>query len=290
MPLLLDQPRWRIDDGAWQPAEEILRIDDQVRRSPEDRPPRRENGETLDGHRPAPILAQVQLKFVIQSDVEISLPLLAMEDAATISVQVDGRTVAAHINGWWVDEAIETISLPAISPGEHELLLTIPFTRKSNLEACYLLGDFGVRVAGRHARLIAPVRELAFGDWTHQGLPFYAGNVTYHCSFEGDGNSALIEIPKFKSPLLSVELDSKPAGKIAFAPFQLELGKLKGRHALDITAFGNRVNTFGALHNANDKLTWFGPPAWRQTGTSWSYEYQFKPMGVLVAPMVKVSA
>jgi hypothetical protein len=28
------------------------------------------------------------------------------------------------------------------------------------------------------------VRALAFGGWTRQGLPFYAGNVTYHCSWQ----------------------------------------------------------------------------------------------------------
>ena len=236
---------------------------------------------------PAPTLAQVQLKYIIQTEVEVAAPALAVEDAAAISVRLDGHVVAGNVTGWWVDEAIQTIPLPLLSPGEHELLLTIPFSRRTNLEPCYLLGDFGVHVSGRHARLVAPVRQLTFGDWTHQGLPFYAGNVTYHCTFNGADKATLIEIAKFKSPLLSVDLNGKPAGKIAFAPFQLELGQLSGDHALDITAFGNRVNTFGALHNANDKLTWFGPPAWRQTGVNWSYEYQFRPMGILAAPIVK---
>jgi hypothetical protein len=44
------------------------------------------------------------------------------------------------------------------------------------------------------------------------------------------------------------------------------------------------------VHNANEKLTWYGPGAWRQTGVNWSYEYQLRRMGVLVAPVIKVAA
>jgi hypothetical protein len=284
--LLLDQASWQWNDEQRLGLEEILRIDDRLR----DRlGVSRRSGRIMQpwaDTSPAPILGTVRLRFTIKSEVTIDAPMLALEDAGSVEVALDGKRIAGSAIGWWVDEAIQTIALPPISADEHELTLTIPFSRKTNLEACYLLGDFGVTVAGRHARITSPVRELAFGDWTRQGLPFYAGNVTYHCALEGSGQPTMIEISKFRSPLLSVDLDDELAGKIAFAPFQLELGKPRGRHALNITAFGNRVNTFGALHNANENLTWFGPPAWRQTGASWSYEYQFKPMGILAAPMV----
>ena len=66
-----------------------------------------------------------------------------------------------------------------------------------------------------------------------------------------------------------------------------DLGKISGSHKLDMTAYGNRVNTFGAVHNCNEKLTWFGPPAWRSSGVEWSYEYQLRRTGILVAPTVK---
>ena len=189
--------------------------------------------------------------------------------------------------GWYVDESIHRVRMPSFKAGRHELILNIPFTRKANVEWCYLLGDFGVEQFGRHAKIVAPVRQLTFGDWTKQGLPFYAGNVTYHCTLQGDGRELVVETPQFKAPLLSVDLDGKPAGKIAFAPFQLDLGKVsEGPHKLDITAFGNRVNAFGAVHNADEDLRWHGPNAWRQSNKDWCYEYQLKPMGLLVAPRV----
>lgn len=287
--LLLDQAAWRLDEGPWQPIEEILRLDNKVRQQL--KLPLRGGriAQPWTDTEPAPVVARLQLRFTIDSDVDVQSPSLALEDAQTTKIELDGRAVPCEVTGWWVDEAIKTVRLPSISTGRHELVLTIPFTRKTNVEWCYLLGDFGVAVRGRWARITAPVHELAFGDWTHQGLPFYAGNVTYHCTIEGDGSDVLIEVAKFKNPLLAVELDGKPAGKIAFAPFQLELGKLRGTHKLDITAYGNRVNAFGAVHNANEKLTWYGPAAWRQVGNAWAYEYQLRRMGILMAPTVKTA-
>jgi len=292
--LVLDQPSWRIDAGEWQDVEEILRLDNLVRATLSLPPRGGRMAQPWTDREPAPVLANLELKFIIHSEVDVPTAQLAVEDADSLEIRLDGQPVSHEVAGWWVDEAFKTLSLPPITAGEHELTITIRFTRKTNLEACYLLGDFGVAVAGRDARITAPVRTLAFGgDWTHQGLPFYGGNVTYHCIVRvgADGGDLQLECAKFKNPLLSVDLDGRPVGKIAFAPFQLDLGALAhGDHRLDITAFGNRANTFGALHNANDTLTWIGPAAWRQTGASFSYEYQFKRTGILAAPIVKAAA
>jgi len=84
---------------------------------------------------------------------------------------------------------------------------------------------------------------------------------------------------------LILSLDGERKGGIAFAPYQLNLGWVdKGEHIIDITAYGNRVNTFGAVHNCDRNFSWFGPQAWRTEGHSWSYEYNLKPMGVLIQP------
>jgi hypothetical protein len=289
--LLLDQATWRLDGGAWRPREEMLRLDNLVREQLKLPLRSGKAAQPWADRSPAPVVAQLQLRIPIRSDVHVGAPLLAVEEARSLKIHFDGRPVPADVAGWWVDEAIETVRLPSFAAGQHELMLTIPFTRKTNVEWCYLLGNFGVSVAGRDATIVAPVRTLAFGDWTHQGLPFYAGNVTYHCSIDGDGRAVLLEAAKIKSPLLSVNLDGQPAGKIAFAPFQLNFGALSpGAHALDLTAFGNRVNAFGPLHHTNEDLRWVGPPAWRSIGNDWTYGYVFKRMGILVAPTIKAAA
>jgi hypothetical protein len=294
--LLLDQAEWRLDNGPWRPREEILRLDNLVR---EKLGLARRGGRIAQpwtDREPAPVLGRLQLKFTIRSDVSVTAPRLAFENAEQTQIDLDGVRVASEVDGWWVDEAIKTVALPDLDADEHSLLLTIPFTRKTDVEWCYLLGDFGVSVAGRHTKLVAPIRSLAWGDWTHQGLPFYAGNMTYHCTIPESWNGRLahartmLEIAKFRSPLLSIDLDGRCAGKIAFAPYQLELGKLsQNEHRLDITAYGNRHNAFGPVHNTNENLKWVGPAAWRSEGAGWAYEYQLKPIGILAAPIVKIA-
>lgn len=287
--LVLDMAAYSFDDGPWQPREEILRIDNAFR-TRLGYPLRMEALAQPWTHQTKEAAEHVlHLKFVVESEIEIDSPYLALENAEATEVLVNGVPVPSHVDGWFVDQCIQKIKLPSLPKGTSEILLHIPFHSKTNVEWCYLLGDFGVIVEGSHGKIIEPVRQLYFGDWTTQGLPFYAGNVTYHCDFSAGGYLHL-EATHFRSPLLSVSLEGEQKGKIAFAPYQADIGNVnEGAYRLDITAFGNRINAFGTLHNCDTSATWCGPNAWRTTGSSWSYEYQFRPMGVLVSPKLHIS-
>jgi hypothetical protein len=287
--LLLDQAAYRLDQEEWQPVEEVLRIDN-ILRTRLDWPLKMDAVAQPWIERDAPRPEHtVSLRFTIESDIDVNGLVLALEDAAKVRIMLDGLVIPSHVSGWWVDEAIYTVPLPPITAGRHSVTLEIPYGRLSDLEWCYVLGEFGVYVAGRHARLIAPVRELSFGDWATQGLPFYAGNVTYHCTGVGDGNTAAVRLPAFKGALARVALDDTDMGPIAFAPFRCGLGKPRGAFRLDLTIFGNRANAFGPVHNAERDLSSYGPPAWRSQGDTWAYEYQLRPMGILVAPVLETS-
>ena len=48
------------------------------------------------------------------------------------------------------------------------------------LESVFLLGNFGVKRGTDRIELTSPVTSLVSEDWCMQGLPFYAGKVTYH--------------------------------------------------------------------------------------------------------------
>lgn len=288
--LLLDMAEYSFDHEIWQSREEILRIDNAFRKKLGY--PLRMEAWAQPWVDQTPIISQhtLSLKFTITSEIPVLNAQLAMEHPETVGVSVNGVLIDNKIEGWYVDESIKKLSLPMLVAGENIIILKIPFSSKTNIEWCYLLGDFGVVVMGSHAKLISPVRRLSFGDWTCQGLPFYAGNVTYHCTVRTEKENVAIEIPQFRNTLLSVSLDGRTCGKIAFAPYLLNLGKVtQGEHTIDITAFGNRVNAFGAVHNANHTDLWFGPNMWRTTGTSWAYEYQLKKTGILISPKLWTS-
>ena len=59
-----------------------------------------------------------------------------------------------------------------------------------------------------------------------------------------------------------------------------------GKHEIEVTSFGHRFNTFGALHHTNDRVKWAGPDAWRSTGEEYTKLYNLVPMGILKEPML----
>jgi hypothetical protein len=285
--LLLDMAEYLFDDGEWQSIDELLRIDNKFRELLNY--PLRMNklAQPWTNKKKEPYEHLLKLRFKIESEVVVKSPCLALENVENTRIIVNGIKVKKDVEGWFVDKSIKKVRIPDLPKGTSKIVLEIPFNSKTNIEWCYLLGDFGVKVAGKHSKIVKTEKELTFGSWVNQGLAFYAGNVIYHCPIECEEGNLIIEIPQFRNPLLSISIDGQEKGKIAFAPYKLELDKIsKGKHIIDITAYGNRINAFGTVHNYDDAYFWFGPDAWRTTGNQWSYEYRLKPMGILISPKI----
>ena len=197
------------------------------------------------------------------------------------------KVAAKAVGGWYVDKCIGRMVLPVILPGYNALEIVIPFGRKSNLEACFILGGFGVRAEGPECTLTEPVKTLYFGDITRLGLPFYGGNITYHMECEINSGAAEIAATCYRGHLLRVSVDGRDAGIIAFSPYRLKIeGLPPGPHKIDLTYYGGRINTFGQLHRIDRHMPWCDPDSWRTRGAAWSYEYSFWPQGVLKSPEI----
>ena len=303
--LLLDMAEFRVergDDLPWEPAEELLRLDDRLRdrygfptKGGSYAQPWATKGEVQSTAYP------LQLKFQFVTSATIEDAQLAIEDPELHRIFLDGTEIStADSKGFFVDRHIPTLSLPPITPGSHSLIVTRDYRSDSNLEWMYLLGSFGVQVAGRNATIIPMPKSLQFGDWTTQGFPFYAGNITYNCEFvvppEATSNLAVL-VDRFVGPLLRIHLDDDEVGRaLAFAPYTLpitgqgEAALTPGStHKLRITVYGSRINAFGALHNSNDDYFWFGPNAWRTSGDEWCYEYRIKKAGILLTPRLIIT-
>ena len=306
--LLLDQAEWKLSgDGTWRPREEVLRLNN-LARAEMGLPP-------VTGHIVQPwvtkasdkILDTLEMRFVIDSRVPVSGARLALEQPETTVVFWDGVEVPMNVESWWTDRAVKCVALPEFPAGKHELILRRPYSERTNVEWAYLLGDFGVRLRGDRAVIVEPVRELTLGDATQQGLPFFGGNITYHFEYDApETRQLMLHLPSrasnvpegltgpnaarevlfsaFRGTLMSVRLDGKEMGDLAFAPFECALGEVAaGRHAIDLTLYGSRINCFGAVH-LSFRYSWMGPQAWRTNGDMFSYEYRLQPFGLFIAP------
>ena len=281
---LLDMAEWRLDDNAWQPMEEILRIDRKCREilsypmkgiiqpwvAPRD----------VSGHK-------VQLRFVVQSEVEMQNVALAFEHAEEI--RWNGQIVVQNIDGYYVDRAIRRLPLPGLKRETNILEITMPITNCEGPESLYLLGDFDVLVSGSN-KIIAPARrKISFGNFVTQGYPFYGGNLRYIMEFETGDCSMKICVCHYRGSVIRVILDGVFVGHIAFEPYELLLEHVEGKkHRLELVLCGTRVNTFGCVHNTDTSIVRFGPPVWQTKESEWSYEYRLKEAGILSSPIIEI--
>lgn len=285
---MLDMAQYRVDDGEFRELEEVLRIGVKVREELGITPQSGRMAQPWTQEKKAPehVLA---LKYVIESEIDVKDAMLAMEHVKDARITLNGENVEVHVavvdgvEDYYVDEKIKKTALPTIPAGRNELVLEIPLGEGTDVENSFLLGDFGVKVEGTRQVITDPVRSLYFGDVVPQGLPFYGGNVTYLMPIETE-ETFRVKAPYFRGSLMAVTLDGERVGTIAFAPYVLDVKTRPGRHVLGLKLFGNRINTFGTLHNCNENTTWFGPDAWRTSGDSYAYEYQLRKTGILKRP------
>ena len=285
--MILDQARYALDDEPLRDTEEILRLDNAVRQRLG--MPLRTEAQAQPWVVPdTPAEHTVTLVYTIHATTELSGVSLCAEGLSHTQVSLNGQALPISIDGYYVDEAIDTMPLPTLPCGDSELVLKVPFSLRAALEACFLIGDFDVTVKGTETYLCPPTDTLGFGSVTHQGLPFYGGNLVYEMpvSVPEDGG-VRVHLGKYIGALCEVSLDGGKPVTVAFSPYDACFENVRaGRHTLRIRLYGTRVNTFGALHNIAENFRWFGPQAWRTVGDYWSYEYHTKDMGLMTAPVV----
>ncbi len=283
---VLDLARYALDDGEMQTTDEIFRIDRDLRK---------DLGWSLaDGQDVQPWVIEkekithfVTLEFTFDSEEEIEGTHFCAEEIT--SLNLNGEEIKLTDAGYFVDKSIRKYPMPKIKKGKNILVAHVPFGKRISLETCYITGDFDASVAGCEIMLRKPSNTISFGSITNQGMPFYGGNLTYRMEVEiPEDCDILINSSKYAGALQKVYFDGEEKGKIVFEPYTLLIENVKkGNHVLEMKFFGNRNNTFGALHNCG-KSTWYGPNYWYSSEDSWCYEYNLKNTGILKSPVIKL--
>lgn len=284
--MLLDYAEFAIDGGKWNEREEIFKINDIVAEKSGwytlmERPQLCLPDKTLKGH-------TVHLKYRINSNVKVSGCKLALERPEATKIKFNGRKVASNVNGWYIDKFIKTVNLPTVKKGENILELEIYMERHNTLEHCYLLGDFGVSVMGSFVTLEPKKKKIGFGSLDKQEMFFYGGNITYKTEIEVPDCDLLIKTASFRGGLVKVILDGEEKYS-AFPPYEAEFKNVsKGKHTVEFKLFGNRYNTLGPLHFADDTETWAGRECYLRRDDLWCDEYRTRPFGIFKSPIIKI--
>ena len=244
------------------------------------------------------------LKYTFESEIDYDGAFLATEDADVCKIIFNGEKVENITLGYFTDKSIEKIPLPHIKKGTNELVITYPIGPRANAENCFILGDFDVKCDGVVKTITPKTEKISFGDIVSQGMPFYGGNIVYKTEFEAPEDcNVVVNTSVYKGALVKVKMDGEDVGVIAYSPYDVTVNNVKkGKHTVEFTLFGNRINSFGALHLTDTKAEWFGPDAWVKNAKLsswwkadfvkypvWQYEYTLKPNGILASPIITMT-
>ena len=282
--LLLDEAEYALDGGPFQKCDEILRIGAAVGRV---------LGYTrTDGTGAQPWIREkaepthfVMLRFRFYSEIETEAEY-AFEEAE--AVWLNGNEVVLTPIGWYVDRDIQRIRLPRIRMGENILAVKVPVSEDIGPEPSYLLGDFDVRLQGTKKSIYPPSKTIGFGSITHQGLPFYGGNLVYETEIDTPHCTIEIRVGHYIGALIQVLIDGKKSRKIVFPPYCVRVeGISQGKHKIQFILYGNRNNTFGSLHNLSHEKR-FGPPYWYPDENAFTCSYMLEGTGIISSPVITV--
>jgi hypothetical protein len=224
--------------------------------------------------------------FTVAAAHPVATVDLLIESPDRFDITLNGMPVPRSDAGeWFVDPCLRRVRLPGgLRAGQNTLELACTFTPDIELEPCYLLGAFGVYVAGDTTRIDRLPDTLRVGSWHDQGLAFYAGQVTYtlHADIEGSADRWELHCPHYRNAI-RVHVDGLDAGTILWAPHTLDLTEhlSPGRHRIDLIVANSLRNFFGPHHLVNeDNIDCLGPNNFFDHANRGT-DYRFKPAGLL---------
>jgi hypothetical protein len=273
---VLDSAEYRIAGGAWIPEKDVLKIDRQIR---EEHGIVCRGGEMLQpwfvAKKSVADLCDVELKFSVEIEAMPEWIDLAMEEPENFAVEINGNPLDLARAEQWIDIAFYRIRLPSsfLQTGKNDVLLKTRYKGNSNLEAVYLLGEFGVQLSGAMRKIGPMPGKLEVGDICPQGFPFYSGAVTYTVPLPE--KAARLQLPKIGGACARIN-----GHFVGWDPFEAEV---RGDSA-SVEIILTRRNTFGPLHDSQRVREWNGPDHWMTEGDEYSPVPVLLPSGLLSSP------
>ncbi len=194
-------------------------------------------------------VGQISLKFDFDIEAIPSELKLALERPENFEITLNGcKSAFTETDERWVDicYTVLKIDVSKCVIGRNIIELSAEMRDNINLEAMFLLGDFGVRLNGSHSTLTKLPEYLEIGDLCEQGLPFYSAAVTYRIENLTE-NVKHLALDEFEGAVVKVEGNGKE--KVIYAPpYVADVDSLIDNGNLSLTCILTRKNTFGPLH------------------------------------------
>ncbi len=198
---------------------------------------------------------EVSYSFSVDKDLDTKSMQVVIERPDLWEVSVNSKKVSRDPSKYWLDRKFGVYNIGNnVKAGENLLRLVAPvMTIYSEVEAVYLLGDFGLKSQKKGWKLIPP-KSLELGSWKDQGYPFYSKNVaytkTYNLKSKVENKRYIIKLFDWYGSVTEVMVNNKSAGIIAWSPNELDItDQIKeGDNEISIVISGTLKNLLGPHH------------------------------------------
>ena len=202
-----------------------------------------------------------ELTYSFVSEIETEGFLAAEWNGA----KVNGKDVS-FTDEYWIDPCFRKAKIK-IEKGLNTVEVKGIYTEKINLEAIYILGDFGVF----DGIIKEKPAKISFGDLTKQGFQLYGGKITYIFNQKVTEKSTLSLSSMGNASAIKVN------GKfIGWKPYKVIL---EPSDKIEIELSLTRRNTFGPLHRL-PLVKGGGPDGFITNGERWSDDFVTIPSGL----------
>ncbi|NLY61914.1 MAG: hypothetical protein GX054_10485 [Clostridiales bacterium] len=294
--LVLDMAKFRIDDGKWQAEDEILKVDRKIR---DHFGMEYRGGEMLQPWYAKKLgyedKGKVDLAFEFYIDQIPSGPIeLAIERPQNFKVKLNGHdvNVSKQNNNWWVDICFKRLPIKrdCLVQGRNIIELSTVYNQGIDLEAIYILGDFGVNIKGTKKIIGKLPEKLSVGNIVTQGLPFYSGKIQYKVPINyltGSGERVYLSFDRIDGACIKVIGKSGSSKIIAWKPYEADFTDLlDNSKEITIEVILTRRNTFGPLHQIPAIAPAYGPGNFVTEGRLFTTKYMLLPAGLTTSPKI----
>ena len=294
---VLDYAECSIENGSWEQPQEILKVDRFVRdtynlpyRGGDMLQPwysKKQSGGKFDFKGNIALKYEFFISTMPKEDVE-----LVIECPEDFKVLINGNIFDTKKSiGPWIDICFTRFSLSTsfLKQGRNEVVLEAKFNQGMNLEALYILGNFGVELSGNDKYISELPKTLKIGDVSTQGLPFFSGRILYKVDAnEISGKKALLKLNGFGGACVKA-VKQDDSAMIAWSPYECDISNLVAVDGkFDIEVVLTRRNTFGPLHVVPVLVSGYSPATYTTDGADYSDNYMLIPQGLLGVPQIDI--
>ena len=215
---------------------------------------------------------------------------LVVETPDRFDLTLNGVKLPAPADEWWIDPCWRPIDIAGlVRAGENVVQIEGTYFHDTELESCYLIGDFAVEALDGEAgplrfRLAPDVVGTRRGvRLERQGLPFYAGRLRLSQEVHvapSDGR-IFLEVGQPDATAIDVRVNGQSPGAMAWHPWRVEVSGLlrPGHNLVELDLYTSLHNLLGPHHHTAGELRSVSPGSFSDE-VHWTDRYHFVPLGV----------